>query len=72
MGAVLLGAWKDSAAATLTVHSADGTPFYSTATTTGAVAGNFGINFTAGAGFVRLISNAASTITATVMCKSGA
>lgn len=60
-----------SAAATLTVQlSQDGTTFYTSGTTTGSVTGNFGINFTTGARYVRLISNAAATITATLACKS--
>lgn len=60
-----------SAAATLTVQvSADGTNFYSTGTNTGSVTGNFGINFTTAARHVRLISNAAATITATLQCKT--
>lgn len=61
-----------SGAATLTVQlSADGTTWYSSATNTGAVTGNFGVSFTTGARWVRLISNAAVTITATIQCKQG-
>jgi hypothetical protein len=59
-----------SAAATITVqYSADRTNFYSSSVNTGAVTGNFGINWNNGARFIRLISNAAATITANVSCK---
>jgi hypothetical protein len=61
-----------SAAATLTVQMSDnGTNWYSSSVNTGAVTGDFGINFTVGARRLRLISNAAATITATLQCKSG-
>lgn len=63
---------NSSAAATLTVQlSADNTNWYTSATNTGAVTGNFGLSFTVGARYVRLISNAVSTITATLQCKAG-
>jgi hypothetical protein len=58
-----------SAAATLTVQqSQNNTNFYSTAVNTGAVTGDFGISFSPGGRYVRLISNAAATITATIAC----
>jgi hypothetical protein len=60
-----------SNASTITVQlSADGSTFYSSATNTGAVTGNFGLSFSPGARYVRLISSAASTITATLQCKT--
>jgi hypothetical protein len=61
-----------SAAATLTVQvSGDSTNWYTSTITTGAVTGNFVLNFTVGARYVRLVSNAAATITATIQCKAG-
>lgn len=60
-----------SAAATVTVEfSADDTNYYSSSVNTGAVTGNFGVNFQIGARYVRLSSSAAATITATLQCKS--
>jgi hypothetical protein len=65
------GFGNTSAAATISVQfSADGVNFYTSAMNTGAVTGNFGINFTTAARFVRLISNAAATITASLQCKA--
>jgi hypothetical protein len=62
---------NSSAAATITVElSADDTNYYASSTNTGAVTGNFGIFFQPGARYVRLSSNAASTITATLQCKA--
>lgn len=59
-----------SAASTITVQlSQDNATFRSSGINTGAVTGDFGINFTTGARYVRLISSAAATITATVACK---
>ena len=61
-----------SAATTLTVqYSQNGTTFYSSATNTGAVTGHFGMSFNAAARYIRLISNDAATISATLACKSG-
>lgn len=58
-----------SGAATLTVQfSQDNTNWYSSATNTGSVTGNFGVTFSHGARYIRLISNAAVTITATLAC----
>jgi hypothetical protein len=60
-----------SAAATLTVQrSVNGTNWYSSGVNTGAVTGDFGINFQSGSRYLRLISNAAATITATIACKA--
>jgi hypothetical protein len=60
-----------SAATTISVQlSADNVNFYtSTVGQTLAGAGNFGFSFAAGARFVRLVSSAATTVTATISCK---
>jgi len=61
-----------STAATITVqYSGNNTNFYNSATNTGAVTGNFGVNIVPGARYIRLSSNnaAATTMTATVMCR---
>jgi len=57
-------------ASTLTVqYSQNNATFYSSAVNTGSVSGNFGLSFAHGARYVRLISSAAVTITATIACK---
>lgn len=61
---------NSSAASTMTVEfSADSTTWYASAVNTGAVTGDFGVNFNLGARYFRLSSSAASTITATLQCK---
>jgi hypothetical protein len=61
---------NSASASTITVQlSADGSTFYSSAFNTGVVTGNFNVTFSTGARYVRLISSAASVITATVQCK---
>lgn len=58
-----------STSSTLTVqYSQDNTNFYSSASTV-AANGNFALAFTHGARYVRLLSSAAATITATLACK---